>query len=249
MTQEIAEKGAGVPADTGYAAPTWAFDGEVTRVFDDMLARSIPGYLAMRRLVTEVGNRYVQRKTTVVDLGCSRGEALAPFVERHGAQCRFIGVEVSEPMLAAARERFQGYINCGIVDIRKMDLRREYPLSQASLTLSVLTLMFVPIEHRQRIARQAYENTAPGGALVLVEKILGCTAEMDALLVERYYAHKAERGYSQDDIERKRLSLEGVLVPVTARWNEELLRDAGFAQVECFWRHLNFAAWVAVRGG
>ena len=39
----------------------------------------------------------------------------------------------------------------------------------------------------------------------------------------------------------------GVLVPVTAHWNEELLRQEGFTSVDCFWRHLNFAGWVAVK--
>ena len=45
------------------------------------------------------------------------------------------------------------------------------------------------------------------------------------------------------------LALEGKLVPVTAHWNEELLRNAGFAQVECFWRWCNFAGWIAVKEG
>jgi DNA (cytosine-5)-methyltransferase 1 len=57
---------------------------------------------------------------------------------------------------------------------------------------------------------------------------------------------KAEQGYTHEQIARKRLALEGVLVPVTARWNEELLTAAGFRSVECVWRALNFAAWVAV---
>ena len=54
-------------------------------------------------------------------------------------------------------------------------------------------------------------------------------------------------GYTQEAIDRKRLSLEGVLVPLTERENTALLRDAGFAAVEMFWRHLNFAAWLAVK--
>jgi tRNA (cmo5U34)-methyltransferase len=54
-------------------------------------------------------------------------------------------------------------------------------------------------------------------------------------------------GYGEDEIERKRLSLEGVLVPQPAAWNEAVLRDAGFVDVECFWRCLNFAAWVGVK--
>jgi tRNA (cmo5U34)-methyltransferase len=54
-------------------------------------------------------------------------------------------------------------------------------------------------------------------------------------------------GYTEAEVERKRLALEGVLVPVTAAWNEDLLFGAGFTSVDCFWRYLNFAGWVAVR--
>jgi tRNA (cmo5U34)-methyltransferase len=225
----------------------WAFDAEVTAAFDDMLRRSIPQHDLMRRAVFELGCEFIRPQTDVVDLGCSRGEALAPFVQRFGAHNRFIGVEVSRPMLEAARERFKGYTACGVVEVRETDLRREYPPVRASLTLAVLTLQFTPIEHRQRILRDVWKHTLPGGAFFLVEKVLGATADLDALLVRRYLALKAENGYTPEQIDRKRLALEGVLVPVTAAWNEQLLKGAGFSQVECFWRHLNFAGWVAVK--
>lgn len=225
----------------------WTFDQGVTEVFDDMLARSIPQYEVMRRAVFNLGSRYVQPKTAVIDLGCSRGEALAPFVDRFGANNRYVGVEVSEPMLLAARERFAGYIGCHVVDIRDLDLRHAYPPEQASLTLSVLTLQFTPIEYRQRIVRDVFKHTVAGGAFLLVEKVLGATADLDAQMVETYYALKSANGYTQEQIARKRLSLEGVLVPVTAKWNEELLSTAGFKQIDCIWRWMNFAAWIAVK--
>lgn len=47
------------PRDTGYAPQRWAFDDQVTAVFDDMLQRSIPAYDDMRRLCFELGGRYV----------------------------------------------------------------------------------------------------------------------------------------------------------------------------------------------
>jgi tRNA (cmo5U34)-methyltransferase len=58
---------------------------------------------------------------------------------------------------------------------------------------------------------------------------------------------KRRNGYSDEAIRRKALSLEGVLVPLTAAANEEALRAAGFRVVEPFWRHLNFAGWIALR--
>jgi len=225
----------------------WAFDGEVTTVFDDMLSRSIPQYEVMRQACFELACRYAKRKTAIVDLGCSRGEAMAQLADKFGVQNHFVGIEVSEPMLAAARARFKGLIDCGVVEIKQIDLRLEYPPVDASVTLCVLTLQFTPIEYRLRIMQDIYDGLIPGGALILVEKIIGASAEIDRHMVDVYYQLKARNGYTQEQIQRKRLSLEGVLVPVTARWNEEMMQMVGFRQVDCFWRWMNFAGWVAVK--
>ena len=147
----------------------WSFDESVTRVFTDMLQRSIPQYGEMRHLVFELGRRFVQPGTDVVDLGCSRGDALAPLVSHFGDQCRYVGLEMSQSMLAAARSRFASQIEQGIVSIREHDLCGAY------------------------------------------------------------------------------VALEGVLVPQTAAQNEALLDEAGFSQVDCFWRWMNFAGWIAIR--
>src|SRR5690348_1426501 len=72
----------------------WAFDDGVTQVFDDMLRRSIPQYDVMRQAVFDVGCKFVKNETDIVDLGCARGEALAPFVDRYGAHNRYLGIEV-----------------------------------------------------------------------------------------------------------------------------------------------------------
>jgi len=189
----------------------------------------------------------VTRDADIVDLGCSRGEALQPFVHRFGALNRFIGVEVSPPMLTASRERFKNLIDRGIIDIRDTDLRTDYPPVMACLTLAVLTIQFTPIEYRQEILRKIWEHTKPGGALIMVEKVIGQTAKLDRILRDQYLALKTTNGYSPDEIERKRLSLEGVLVPVTAKWDEELLHSAGFSDIECIWAWMNFRGWLAIK--
>lgn len=227
----------------------WEFDSEVTEAFDDMLARSIPWYENMRAITTELAAGFVPlgtaRAGTVVDLGASRGEAIAALVDRLGVAATYHAVEVSEPMLDVLRNRWAPSLGVSVYDF---DLRHGYPaVRPADVTLLVLTLQFIPIEHRQRLLRDIHRHTAPGGALLVVEKVLGASANIDEVLVNRYYGLKGENGYSADDIERKRASLEGVLVPVTAAWNEELIRQAGFSEVDCYWRWANFAAWVAIR--
>ncbi len=225
----------------------WSFDAEVTECFDDMLARSIPQCAVMREAVFELGRQYVQPGTAIVDLGCSRGESLAPLIKQFGASVRYVGIESSTPMAQACRDRFDIHIRNGYLSVRETDLRTGYPEAKASLTLSVLTAQFVPIERRQQVVRSVYRNTVPGGAFIVVEKVLGATAEIDEQMVARYYDMKEKNGYSREDIDAKRRSLEGVLVPVTAHWNEDLLRSAGFTQIDCFWRWMNFAGWVAIK--
>ena len=227
------------------AGERWLFDESVTVVFEDMLRRSIPNLDGMRSLVHEVACTYRQDATTLVDLGASRGDAMAPLVEAYRERNRYALVEVSTPMADVCRERFASDKS---VAVYGTDLRSAYPpVRDASVTLSVLTLQFIPIEHRLRLLRNVFNSTVSGGAFIVVEKILGSTAEVDELLTRIYYGSKKRNGYSQEEIDRKRISLEGVLVPVTERWNVDLLQSAGFGPVECFWRSMNFAAWLAVK--
>lgn len=225
----------------------WSFDETVAPVFDDMLSRSIPQYWIMRHAVNDLAKQFIQKDTDIIDIGCSSGGAIESLVNDFQESNRFIGLEVSESMLDEARKRFKSEIEKGSVEIRKHDLREGYPDAKASLTLSILTLQFTPIEYRQQIIQSIYDSTVSGGVFICVEKVLGNTAKLNDSLVTSYYNMKRNNGYTQEEIDRKRFSLEGVLVPITANWNEELFKRAGFKQVDCFWRWMNFAGWIAIK--
>lgn len=223
----------------------WVFDGDVADAFDDMLARSIPQYEVMRDLVSELAVEHLAAGELIVDVGCSRGEALARCLDRFPA--RGIGLEVSDPMRAAATERFAAEQRD--VEVHPWDLRVGLPadLLGAGTVLAVLTVQFVPIEHRFRLLADCRRALRDGGRFLFVEKVLGQGADADALLTAAYRRHKAAAGYTEDEIVRKAAALEGVLVPVTAAWNEAALREAGFRTIELVWRWGPFAAWCAIR--
>lgn len=241
---------------------SWEFDENVTKCFDDMLSRSIPMYQEMRRLCWELGRNFVHDRSVVVDFGASRGEALRPFVEEDVAK-GFIAVEISEPMRNVMKEEYGDNKKFIVSDLDMRDfdeksLSTVYPgaimgqesfkeTEYSSLVMSILTIQFTPIEYRQQIIQSIYDMLEPGGAFLFVEKVLGNNAKIDSLFVQEYYGMKNRNGYSYEDIQRKKASLEGVLVPVTAAWNEDMLKNAGFRGVDCFYRNLNFAGWVAIK--
>ena len=98
---------------------------------------------------------------------------------------------------------------------------------------------------RTRLLKQIYDGLTDGGALIFVEKIL--SENMDDLMVDLYYEMKRENGYSEEQIMSKRRSLENVLSPLKADWSVDMMRTAGFRQVDMFWRCLNFCGWIAVK--
>ena len=237
----------GTQRDDHQPGHSWAFDAAVAAVYDDMLARSIPQLEVMRSAVATISQRYAVPGTAILDLGCSLGGALAPLLARLGAQNTFIGVDNSQPMLHIARERFGAALQDGTLELLDLDLRTDYPHATASVTLAVLTLQFIPLDRRQQLLRRIYAHTRPGGVVIVVDKVLGATADLDDLMVDAYYGLKAVEGYTAEQIATKRRALEGVQVPVTAAANEQMLQGAGFSQIDCFWRWMNFAGWVAMR--
>ena len=196
----------------------WEFNDEVARCFKNMLERSIPGYQPMRALSYELGTRFVQPDTLIVDAGCSTGMAVEPFVERFKDTNDFLLIDNSPAMAAASKELFSKFPG---VEVRAGNLWENLPLKDtASLVLSVLSLQFM-------------------------EKIV--SENMDDLMVELYYDMKRRNGYSEEQIMDKRRSLENVLSPLKPEWNVDMLRTAGFDKVDMFWRCLNFCGWIAVK--
>lgn len=228
----------------------WVFDEDVAKVFENMLERSIPDYANMRELTVQMCESLVlkdKRDFTFLDFGCSDGLNVDKFIYKYGSRGNYTLVDCSEPMLEKCRGKFHNYVDNRMMKIFNMDLRTEFPIGKYDIITSVLTVLFIPIQYRQQIIQRIYDNLNSGGVFIFIEKVLGNSAKIDNALVENYYKMKHNNGYSYEQIERKRLSLEGVQVPVTSNWNTDMLRQAGFRQIDTFWRNLNFEGYVAIK--
>ena len=209
--------------DNVHPGEKWEFNGEVAACFANMLERSIPDYRSMRALTYKLGERFIQPETLIVDVGCSTGLAVEPFVVKYGQSNNFLLVDNAPAMVEACEKRFQADVN---VTVRQGNI-------------------CMPTSYRPWMLKQIYDGLTDGGALIFVEKIL--SENMDDLMVDLYYEMKRENGYTDEQIMSKRRSLENVLSPLKAEWSVDMMRTAGFRQVDMFWRCLNFCGWIAVK--
>lgn len=226
----------------------WEFNEDVSQVFDEMLERSIPSYNRMRYLITNIVTEHIRKNnlthTTILDLGCSTGEQIYE-LNRHLKTNNYIGLECSKPMLREARKKNNDNLN---VSIRNFDLTTdEVEVRNCGAILSILTLQFIPIEYRQRIMNNIYQQLNDKGVFIFVEKIICDNYTYTELYEKLYYDMKQMNGYSLEEIRDKKLKLEGVLVPVTNQFNIDLMQQVGFGKIDVFWRDLNFIGYIAMK--
>lgn len=181
----------------------------------------------------------------ILDLGCSHGEMIAKLIKDLGSSMyvNYVGVDSSTAMVSKARTRFADdervtIVHGNIADAEMQRLRYDS-------ILSILTLQFIPVEHRQDILKQVHDALTPNGCFILVEKVLGESSSGQDHLVSVYHQMKKDNGYSEEQVEAKRVSLQNVLVPLRASENIRMLKSAGFSVVQPFWQNLNFVGIYA----
>ncbi|MBI4322979.1 MAG: carboxy-S-adenosyl-L-methionine synthase CmoA [Candidatus Omnitrophica bacterium] len=225
----------------------FAFTREVAEVFDDMLLRSVPFYVEQQMVIKELAKKFYTPDTRIYDLGSSTGTTLMNMArELNDDQPQLIGYDNSMPMVEKARGRIKAQGLDHLIDIRYGDIN-DAPLEPASIITLCWTLQFVRPLHREALLRRLYEALVDGGALIVTEKILTNSSDMNRLFIELYYEFKKRNSYSDTEILRKREALENVLIPYRIDENMALFRKAGFQVVETFFQWYNFVGFVCVK--
>lgn len=225
---------------------SFRFDENVVRVFPDMIARSVPGYELIVPMTGLLARRYAQPGTRIYDLGCSLGAstlAMAGAVRAEGV--RFVAVDSSRPMIERFRERLADAPPAD-VELHCEDLR-DTAVENASVVVMNFTLQFIAPADRLGLLRKIAAGMAPGGVLLIAEKLRFEDASSQQDQAAWHHDFKRAMGYSDLEIAAKRTALEKVLEPDTYAQHEARLKAAGFGRVERWFQCFAFQALIAFR--
>jgi tRNA (cmo5U34)-methyltransferase len=226
----------------------FVFDEKVTGVFDEMLVRSVPFYGEVQRMIAELTRTFAQPGTAVYDLGCSTGTTMVNVLKAlKDKNVKVVGVDNSPHMLAVARRRLEHQKLWKRASLYEADLNQPLSLGRPSVVILVLTLQFLRPAQRELLIQNIFQSLRKGGALIIVEKVLGNDSLTTRLFIEKYYAFKARQGYSKLEISRKREALENVLIPYRLEENLMMLRRNGFPVTDTFFTWYNFAGILGVK--
>ncbi|BBM88118.1 carboxy-S-adenosyl-L-methionine synthase CmoA [Candidatus Uabimicrobium amorphum] len=225
--------------DNIYSSPRkkierFRFDKEVVDVFDNMITRSVPGYLTIVQMISMMANNYVQPNTSIYDLGCSLGKVSNAI--RQKCATPIIAVDSSEEMVQSAQKNLQGLSDIQVIceDVCKTKIEN------ASVVIMNFTLQFIPREKRQQLLEKIYAGLHPQGIFILSEKIQNSTLQIDL-----HQSFKKDQGYSQLEIEQKKRALQNFMLLDSKDEHLQRLHSVGFTKNELWFQCFNFVSFFS----
>jgi tRNA (cmo5U34)-methyltransferase len=238
--------------DTIYANPVpalraFAFDSTVVDVFPDMIKRSVPGYTTIIAMTGMLAGKYTNAGARCYDLGCSLGASSLAMRQNIKADgCTIIGVDNSPAMIERCRSILATDTNPTPVELHCADIQ-DITVSDASVVVLNFTLQFIPVAQRDGLIRKIYNGLAPGGVMILSEKVSFADPHLDQLNIDLHHQFKQANGYSELEVAQKRSALEDVLIPETLDQHRQRIAAAGFSSCDVWFQCFNFASLIALK--
>ena len=120
-------------------------------------------------------------------------------------------------------------------------------LSDSDMIVAYYTIQFINSSKRQEIINKIYDSLNWGGAFFMFEKTRGMDARFQDMITSVYYDYKISEGYSLEEIMSKHLSLKGVLEPFSTKGNIDMLKRAGFIDINTIFKFVPFEGFLAIK--
>jgi tRNA (cmo5U34)-methyltransferase len=203
--------------------------------------RFVPGYNAMLSMTAILLGERARANARVLVLGAGGGLELKAFAQAH-PDWTFDGVDPSAPMLELARQTLgplapRARLHQGYID--------DAPAGPFDGASCLLTLHFVDVDERRRIASEIRRRLEPGAPFVVAHFSIADGDDERPLWLSRYSAFLAASGIEPDKAAGARTAIDRHLSILAPEQDEAVLLEAGFSDPTLFYAGFTFRGWVA----
>jgi len=222
----------------------WKFSGKVVKNFNDHIKKSVPGYDEGHDLISNLAPFFLgESQSKFLEIGSSTGllsKKVRQITERSDVD--FIGIDIEKDMVDYANEN-NNFENVKFEVANIID----YEIFNYNIISSYYTLQFINPSVRQLVIDKIFKSLNWGGAFILFEKVRGPDARFQDIMQTLYTEYKISQGYNEKEIIGKTLSLKGILEPFSSNANIEMLKRAGFKDINLIFKRLSFEGYLAIK--
>ena len=225
------------------------FDADVERFsnLESGQSATVDSPLAMS-LIAEVAAAATPQATSVLDVGCGAGNYTLKLLERL-PKLNVTLIDLSQAMLDRAVARIRPVAG-GRVEAIQGDIRdAEMAHQRYDIILAASVLHHLRDDAQWRtVFEKFYKGLRPGGSIWIFDLIDSAIPEVQATMRRRYGAYLTQfEGEAYRDQVFAYIEREDT--PRSLIFQLDLLREAGFSQVDVLHKNVCFAAFGAVKAG
>lgn len=218
-------------------------DAQKISGYADNALKMVPGLADLHKMMGVLLAEHAPADAHILVLGAGGGMELKAFAEAQ-VDWQFKGIDPPKAMLDLAR------ITLGELNAR-VHLHEGYiestPLALFDGASCLLTLHFLKQPERLATLKELYRRLKSGAALVIAHHSFKVdTPEPDQWL-KRNAAYAIASGIPVENAQNNIPALKERLPILSPEQDAELLRQAGFVDIEMFYCALTFKGWIAYR--
>ncbi|HEV2158165.1 MAG TPA: class I SAM-dependent methyltransferase [Bradyrhizobium sp.] len=216
-------------------------DPQMVATYTEGPPRFVPGYTSMLSMAAILLAERARDDARILVLGAGGGLELRAFAQ---AQPRwsFDGVDPSAAMLDLAKQTLGPLASHAHLHQGYIDDAPDGPFDGATC---LLTLHFVDVAERRRIAAEIHRRLKPGAPFVAAHFSIPGGDDERPIWLSRYSAYLAASGVEPDKAAAARKAVDGQLSILAPEQDEMILREAGFSGASVFYTGFTFRGWVA----
>jgi tRNA (cmo5U34)-methyltransferase len=216
-------------------------DPEAVTRYADGPPRFVPGFADLHRMTRILLAEQAAPDARVLVLGAGGGLELKALAEAE-PHWRFVGVDPASAMLKLA-EQTLGPFNA------RVQLQQGYiddaPDGPFDAATCLLTLHFLDVDERRRTAREIHRRLRPGAPFVTAHSSFPQQDSQRARWLSRYAAYAIASGADPNLANTARAAIEARLSLLSPEQDAQILREAGFRDVELFYAAFTWRGWIA----
>jgi len=185
-----------------------------------------------------------QKEISVLDLGAGTGLLSAMVAERYPC-ARLTLMDVAAKMLEQARGRLAG-VKDRVVYVTADYAEENAVANRYDIIISALSIHHLGHDAKRDLFRNLYGRLNPGGIFINADQVLGAEPEIDEVYRRTWIEQVKQRGTTEKELTAAFERMQEDRMS-TLPYQLNCLREAGFSQVNCWYKNYSFVVYSGRR--
>ncbi|MFH0836740.1 MAG: class I SAM-dependent methyltransferase [Candidatus Aenigmatarchaeota archaeon] len=227
---------------TNVRADELNYDKYSSKIYDDDICRSIPGYTELHKIIEKVVQEYLKknRVKNILELGIGTG-LTSEKILKHIPSASLTSIDFSKQMMAGAKKRLSKYkVNYIFGDYSKLKFGTGF-----DMVVSVIGIHHQNHAGKKKLFKEIFNSLKSDGIFIFGDLVTYCDKNKVSVNDARHYHHLVKNARNENALKEWAYHHKFLNLLTPIEYQIDWLKKSGFSCVEVKYEYMNTVLIVA----